>query len=206
MINVTMRALAPAVLVVGLMAAPMAKASPPEFDINAICKRTAQFVGGSASIELSCRRTEATAKSRLEELQVPDAVMAQCVRTAQFAQSGYTILEACVRQELTAQARLNQPAPPATPSTPRSALGDEITKEIRQRCGRMQSSGGYMLVESCIQQEEAAAIRVGPRISELEAHHREVLNLCGGMITSGGYPLFENCIDQELAAKKRVGR
>ena len=177
-----------------------------DFDIDASCKRVAQFSGGSASLELSCRKMEASAKARIAGMQVPADILAQCERVARFGGASYSVLETCIGQEMEARARLNEGADGKASARGPAPLGDKLTAEIKQRCSRMQAVGGYSLVESCIEEESASVRRIGPRLNDLQAHDPEILKRCAAMIATGGYPLAESCIDQELAAKKRLGR
>lgn len=94
-------------LVMLSFATPALAGAVPQYDIKAQCKEVASFAGGSAVIELQCRKDEEAAKARLSKADVPAATMRTCHEIASTMGAGsYAILEQCIKDELDAKAQL----------------------------------------------------------------------------------------------------
>ena len=88
-------------------ASPALAGPVPEYDIKAQCSEVASFAGGSAVIELQCRKDEEAAKARLSKVNVPAGTMRTCHEIASSMGAGsYAILEQCIKDELAAKAQL----------------------------------------------------------------------------------------------------
>jgi hypothetical protein len=81
-----------------------AAATLPEIDIKAGCKEVSDAVGGSALIESQCRKDEASAKNRLERMEISPRALKSCSELATFSSAGgYQIMEQCVKMEMQAE-------------------------------------------------------------------------------------------------------
>ena len=97
-------------LLVCLFAAQAFAADVPDYDTNAGCKEIANFGGGgSAQLELHCRKTEAQARDRIAGMEVSASAMRNCNEIASFGGSGnYGMLEQCIKDEMAAEKALAQ--------------------------------------------------------------------------------------------------
>ncbi len=77
----------------------------PEYNIKAQCKDVSAAVGGSAVIELQCRKDEEAAKGRLASASLPADTLRTCHDIAK-TMSSYVILEQCIKDELAAKKQL----------------------------------------------------------------------------------------------------
>lgn len=79
----------------------------PAYDIQAGCKEVAGAIGGSAVIELQCRKDDTAAQKRIGNMNVDDGTMRMCDEVASSMGFGsYVILEQCIKDELEAKVQL----------------------------------------------------------------------------------------------------
>lgn len=103
-----MRSFAVALCLVLVSSFAASAAALPEFDIMAICKRTAQFAAGSATVEFGCREQEQAAKQALVSSPAPREILDRCAQSASITGQGYSMMQMCVNQELETLAKVQE--------------------------------------------------------------------------------------------------
>ena len=95
------------VLCLCLFVTPAFAAPVPEYNIEKECKTIASVAGGSAQIELQCRKEEKAAKERVASMNVSASAMRSCRETVEFDGGGnYMLLEQCIKDETAAEKEL----------------------------------------------------------------------------------------------------
>ncbi|RFA27191.1 hypothetical protein CAI21_15185 [Alkalilimnicola ehrlichii] len=93
--------------VAGLLAASVAMADIPRFDVEAHCKEVSEFGGSSNMVYNGCIRTEQTSYRELQNVwaEVPTRTRNHCLEIAQFGGASYQILHGCIQMEIDAAER-----------------------------------------------------------------------------------------------------
>ncbi len=82
------------------------KEAVPEFNTIALCKKVSANVGGSYSVEKTCRDQEQNARAEVLQQYVETDIMQICARVALNVGGSYQTLKTCVEQETAAKAAL----------------------------------------------------------------------------------------------------
>ncbi|MDR6235197.1 hypothetical protein [Pseudomonas oryzihabitans] len=96
-------------VILAIASATLAVASQAaDYDIKAYCRSVSDAVGGSAQIELTCRKQEERAKASIAGKQAPAKTLAYCQSVGDAIGGSYQILATCINQELAAKAQLDR--------------------------------------------------------------------------------------------------
>ena len=84
------------------------KTELPQYNTSTYCKRVANSIGGSYTIESSCIKTEKNAKAALLKMSVEPKILGYCDQVAKTIGGSYSILQTCIDQETDAKKELGQ--------------------------------------------------------------------------------------------------
>ena len=101
-----MRHLLFVLVVFALCATPAFAAPVPNWDIKAFCAEVAKYAGGSAQIELQCRKDEAAALKAIASTNASARSLKTCAEIGAVAGKSYQIMEQCIKDEMAAEAEL----------------------------------------------------------------------------------------------------
>ena len=85
---------------------PAENQSIPQYDSVGYCSGLANRVGGSYTIEKTCRESEANAEQSLAEMEVPARVNSYCSRIAGITGGSYRLYKSCVEREMEAASQM----------------------------------------------------------------------------------------------------
>jgi hypothetical protein len=76
------------------------------FDTKAYCRKMGESIGGSNTLELSCREQEEAARASIAAMAVPERTKTYCSQMAQSIGGSYVLMQSCIEQELQARKSL----------------------------------------------------------------------------------------------------
>ncbi len=195
-----MRTLVSALCLVLVLPAVAKAATLPEFDIAAICKKTAQFASGSATVEQMCREQEQAAKQALQTSHAPQDVIDRCANTATITGQGYSIMQMCVTQELESLAKLQQPV---MKPEPKQQSGLVPLLDFSSFCDSMayyaRGVDPAQARTDCMRRENEALawFQTDPGFSPAD------LNACNTLIkATASYAILRNCLESRISSPK----
>ncbi len=171
----------------------------PEFDIMAICKRTAQFAAGSATVEFACREHEQAAKQALAVSPAPQQIIDRCAQSASITGQGYSIMQMCVNQELETIAKMQ---PRGMKSEPEAKTRLLPLLDVATFCDAMayyvKDSDPVTARVECMRQENSslAWFHSDPGFAT------EDVSVCSNLTRNApSYTILRHCLEKRMATR-----